>query len=791
MALRWCLIFSLLLGLLSPAPGHTVVAVAEDAPSEEPAAPQTPEESADDKDEPDPSGGVAAGHSYHGAAFNEGPRQAAYLMGGTGDVLFPATTDKPLAQKFIDQGVGQLHGFWYFEAERSFRQAAMIDPDCAIAYWGMAMANASNTKRAKGFINRAIGLKSKTTPRERMYIDALRAYIYETDRKKDTQKRKDLAAAYERIIKTHPDDVEAKAFLAVHQWSSRSKLKLKYEEIDAVIKQVLEANPLHPAHHYRIHLWDYKEAAEALPNAALCGASSPGIAHMWHMPGHIYSRLKRYEDAAWQQEASARADHAHMMRDRVMPDQIHNYAHNNEWLCRNLVNVGRARDAIELAKNMIELPRHPKYNTPRKGSANYGRRRLFEALHTFEMWDELLALTDSAYLEPTDDEDDQLRRRRARGVALASTGRATDALPIITQIDNELTERKAKRDQAVADAEMKAKEENKNEEDTKKATENAAKPFEKRINELESAANELRGLVLLSDGVHDKAIELLSKTKDIAKPRLAMYHLRAGQADEAEKLAREHVKGNDKEAQPLAVLAHVLFETGKTQDAQKTFNELRDLSSGIDLSSPVFARLAPIAKSLDLPDDWRKPREIPEDFGDRPELASLGPFRWQPTQAPSWKLPDADGHAVSLSDYQGKPVIVIFYLGYGCVHCTEQLAAFHPLTADFRKLGIDLVGVSTDNVEDLKKALAPAKAEGGFPFPLLSDAKLDVFKQYRAYDDFERFALHGTFLIDADGYVRWQDISYEPFMDAKFLLAEAPRLLAMKPAPVAKASAKP
>ena len=45
---------------------------------------------------------------------------------------------------------------------------------------------------------------------------------------------------------------------------------------------------------------------------------------MWHMPGHILSRLKRYHDAAWQQEASARVDHAHMMRDRVMPDRIHN-----------------------------------------------------------------------------------------------------------------------------------------------------------------------------------------------------------------------------------------------------------------------------------------------------------------------------------------------------------------------------------------------------------------------------------------------------------------------------------
>ena len=51
------------------------------------------------------------------------------------------TTENPLVQEFVNQGVGQLHGYWFFEAERSFRQAAMLDPNCAIAYWGMAIAN--------------------------------------------------------------------------------------------------------------------------------------------------------------------------------------------------------------------------------------------------------------------------------------------------------------------------------------------------------------------------------------------------------------------------------------------------------------------------------------------------------------------------------------------------------------------------------------------------------------------------------------------------------------------------
>ena len=145
------------------------------------------------------------------------------------------------------------------------------------------------------------------------------------------------------------------------------------------------------------------------------GQAGPSIAHLWHMPGHIYSRLKRYGDAVWQQEASSRADHAHMMRDRVMPDQIHNYAHNQEWMTRNLIHVGRSRDALTIAKNLVEHPRHPKYNTvARKGrSASYGRTRLFQVLERFEMWDELIDLCETMYLEPTDLNSEQDKRIHA------------------------------------------------------------------------------------------------------------------------------------------------------------------------------------------------------------------------------------------------------------------------------------------------------------------------------------------------------------------------------------------
>ena len=75
--------------------------------------------------------------------------------------------------------------------------------------------------------------------------------------------------------------------------------------------------------------------------------------------------------------------------------------------------------------------------------------------------------------------------------------------------------------------------------------------------------------------------------------------------------------------------------------------------------------------------------------------------------------------------------------------------------------------------------------EGEFPFPLVSDAELRIFKAYRVFDDFENQPLHGTFLIDRDGLVRWQDISYEPFSEVDFLLKEAKRLLRLPTQPTA------
>ena len=110
----------------------------------------------------------------------------------------------------------------------------------------------------------------------------------------------------------------------------------------------------------------------------------------------------------------------------------------------------------------------------------------------------------------------------------------------------------------------------------------------------------------------------------------------------------------------------------------------------------------------------------------------------------------------------------------------SRYTKFAPAVKDFEQAGISVVAVSTDRLEELSKSLNAVASKGGekFPIRLASDSGLEVFKRYGAYDDFENLPLHGTFLIDGRGAVRWQDIAAEPFGDPQFLLKESKRLLA-------------
>ena len=715
---------------------------------------------------PDPRTSPMYGHSMLGSAFDDVPRQRAYLMRGMPKIVFPITTTSSEAQRYFEQGIGQLHGYWYLEAQRSFRKVAALDPQCAMAYWGIAMTRFDKDSLAKESLAPALRLlkSNPISEREKLWIQALNMYYAADAKMKDRDKVRQ--ANYLRDLKSlaakYPADLEAKAFLAHTMMDWRyDDPKPKLEDIDALLRQILAKNPMHPVHHYRIHLWDgsMEEKKKAVDSAGQCGASASGIAHMWHMQGHIFSGLHRYNEAVFAQEAAVRVDNRYLMADRLMPDQIHNYAHNSQWLVENLGYVGRVRDAIDLAKNMLELPRHPSYNSPEasKGSAYHGRLRLMETLLNHELWREAIDLNRQGYLEEGNTANKRSERLELLAIASLNTGDVTAGKRYLSELE------------ALRDSE-------------RPKLKKDEKPDKSVYDEegIKESVAEVRGYLALLAGEKAEALKQFALAKSMPKSRLARVRFALGQTVEAEKLAREAVDKDENQVEQLATLTAILSQTGKQEEAKFRFRKLREVGSRADLDAPLLAKLAPLAKEFGYPADWRIVAE--NEAEQRREMARLGQFRWEPYPAPNLMLQDMSRHKINLSDYrkQGRPVVVLFYLGYGCEHCMTQLNAFAPLASEFEKAGISLVAVSADNLEGLQKTFTKSEPKKPFPFPLLSDSGKRAFRAFRAYDDFERSPLHGLFLIDGTGQVRWQEIRFEPFQDVKFLLSEAKRLLNQK-----------
>lgn len=721
-------------------------------------------------------GELPAGHSHEGEAFNEGPRQVAFPITGTGDVVFPIQSTWPEAQAFFNQGVGQLHGFWYFEAERTFRHIAAHDPKCAMAYWGMAMANWENPKRAIEFIAKAMEHKDQANAVGIMWIEAQNRF-HSSSEKDDVKKRRQLIRDLESIVHAYPNDIEVKAFLACRIWQfSRLGIPINsYESVDALLQQVLAKSPMHPAHHYRIHLWDEEKAARALDSAALLARTAPAIAHMWHMPGHIYSRLQRYDDSAWCQQASSRVDHRWMLEHRILPDQIHNYVHNQEWLIRNLQMLGNDTQALALSRGLLANPRHPILNAPdkAKSSVSFGRLRHLETLEQFELWDQAIADIATGDFDDGPADDNHLKPQRLLGIAYFERGEIDPLKNICESLTKKMDALKSEKGAAEDLARTKAKEEKKDRKATDQEVANAGKKWNESIRKRKELIAELDAHLAILEKREKISLDAIHRTKHV----MAKLQLRIGKKEEALTLSQQSIDETPNQTLPLAARVALLHECGETAKAREAFAKLQSISATIDFNAPPFSRLSAIASEFGAPSDWRIKAITRDDVGPRPTLDSLGPLDWTPPPAPSFSLPDADGKTIALSDFKGKPVVVLFYLGHGCLHCIQQLNAFAPKRAAFLEAGIEMIAISSDPSSDLKESQKAYTKEGKFPFPILADPALTAFKTYRAYDDFENKPLHGTFLIDGNGRVLWQDIAAEPFSNPDFLIKESVRLL--------------
>ena len=162
-----------------------------------------------------------------------------------------------------------------------------------------------------------------------------------------------------------------------------------------------------------------------------------------------------------------------------------------------------------------------------------------------------------------------------------------------------------------------------------------------------------------------------------------------------------------------------------------------------------------------------------------PGATEQGPAQWQPKQAKGFSLQAGYGGTRAFVPGNGKPTLLVFFLGFGCAHCVAQLKDLDPKAAAFRDAGIEVLSIGTDSYQEVLAAQQASVENGVDPlhFDVLCDPFGNVFKQWQVWDELQGEALHGTFLVDGAGRVLWRDISERPFEDSAWLLEECRRLL--------------
>ena len=350
----------------------------------------------------------------------------ARLMEGYGKVHMPGVTGSEEAQRFFDQGLALLHSFWFYEADRSFERAAQLDPECAMAQWGIAMA-AVNEKRRDEAIKRAKELAAKASEREKLYIAAVEAR-YQGERA-TIQNNGFLGAsesyqkAMRKIVSFYPNDLEAKLFLALALMSGYERdgaPKPGTVESIALLQVVQARDPKHlAAHHYMIHATESgKRAIDGAPSADIYGSLAPKVGHAVHMPGHTYVHVDRWDDAAKAFESSAEVDRAYIRDNKETTDHAAGpYGHNVHFLAMVYGYQGRYRDAVRVSQELLDATKAPDEQKSR--TALEGRISMLRALVRFEKYDEIL----SGQMAPDEGSFEVLKAWRYYAQALAKIGK--------------------------------------------------------------------------------------------------------------------------------------------------------------------------------------------------------------------------------------------------------------------------------------------------------------------------------------------------------------------------------
>ena len=324
-----------------------------------------------------------------------------------GTHTFPVSTRNRQAQLFINQGLNLAYAFNHAEARRAFREAARLDPNLAMAYWGQALVLGPNINAqmepneepsAFELVQKAMSLRSRATARERAYIEAL-AERYSGKAEDRRPRDEAYMAAMKKVHERFPNDLDA-ATLYVESmmdlrpwgyWQRDGAPHAGTAEVVSLAERVMARNPKHPgALHMYIHLVEGTATPERAERAAdTLLTLMPAAGHMVHMPAHIYQRVGRYADAIKSNQLAIAADVDYITQCRAQglyPTGY--YPHNIHFLWFAATFDGQSKLALQSAR---ELAQKIDDDTLKAAPFTVGfRMPYYYALTRFGRWDEML-----------------------------------------------------------------------------------------------------------------------------------------------------------------------------------------------------------------------------------------------------------------------------------------------------------------------------------------------------------------------------------------------------------------
>ena len=333
-----------------------------------------------------------------------------------GKLSFPTSCD-PKVQAEFERGVAMIHSYWFLIARRTFEGVLREDPNCAMAYWGIALDLLNNSlavvppradaEAAWAALEKARAVGAKTQ-RERDWIEALSAYFRDHDKLPVNVRLAAYNNAMEQLAQRYTDDYEAQALYALTLQASASPSDTTYAnqlKSVAILEKLYDQNPQHPGvTHFIIHAYDYHPLAEkGIPAARRYATIAPAVPHARHMPSHIYSMVGLWEESI-ASNASALA---------IQPDYYH-AADFSVYAHLQLAQDAKAKALME--KSIATADRGDRPVT----FVNFTAKNAMSARYVLERSDwagaAALPFTSSQYPQP-----DSLIRF-TRGLGMARTG---------------------------------------------------------------------------------------------------------------------------------------------------------------------------------------------------------------------------------------------------------------------------------------------------------------------------------------------------------------------------------